>query len=186
MNMESAQKTKTHSLTFIGLLSALLCVLAPISAPVPFSPVPISLATLAIYFCAIIGGAKRGTVSVIVYLLIGSIGVPVFAGWTAGFQKIAGPTGGYLLGYLFMAAIAGYFVDQFEEKIPLCLLGILAGTAVCYLFGTIWLAKLMGLSFGKAFLVGIVPYLPGDAIKIALSILCAFPLRKRLKAAGML
>lgn len=184
--MESAQRTKTHSLTFIGLLTAMMCVLAPFSAPIPFSPVPISLASLVIYFCAIIGGWKRAAISVTVYLLLGSIGVPVFAGWTAGFQKLAGPTGGYLIGYLFIAIIVGYFADKFEEKRLLCLLGLILGTLVCYLFGTIWLAALMDLSFVKALFLGIIPYLPGDAIKIALALLCAIPLRKRLKSSGIL
>lgn len=184
--METAQNSKTHTLTFISLLTALICVLAPFSMPLPFSPVPISFATLAVYFSAIIGGWKRGTISVIVYLLLGSIGVPVFAGWTAGFQKIAGPTGGYLIGYLFIAAIVGYFTDKYDGKASFSLVGIIAGTLICYLFGTIWLAAIMELSFVKALFIGIIPYLPGDAIKVAISLLCAIPLRKRLKSTGML
>lgn len=183
--MNSAQSTKIHNLTFIGLLAALICVLAPISFPIPISPVPISMAFLAVYFCAIVGGMKRGTISVVVYILLGGIGVPVFAGWTAGFQKLAGPTGGYLIGYLFLAAITGYFADRFEDNLPICLFGMIMGTLICYLFGTVWLAVLMKVSFGKALFMGVIPYLPGDAVKIALALLSAFPLRKRLKSAGI-
>lgn len=183
--MNSTQSTKTHNLTFIGLLAALICVLAPISFPIPISPVPISMAFFAIYFCAIVGGMKRGTISVVVYILLGGIGVPVFAGWTAGFQKLAGPTGGYLIGYLFVAAFTGYFADRFEDNLPICLFGMIMGTLICYLFGTVWLAVLMKVSFGKALFMGVIPYLPGDAVKIALALLSAFPLRKRLKSAGI-
>ena len=79
---------------------------------------------------------KAGTISYLVYLLIGLVGVPVFSGFTGGPAKLAGPTGGYLVGFLFMALIAGYFIDRFSRNHILQVLGMILGTAVCYLFGT--------------------------------------------------
>ena len=90
----SKNKHSVKDITFIGLMAALICIAGPISINLPFSPVPISLTNLAIYFAAIILGFKKGTISCIVYILIGIVGLPVFSNFSGGFSKIAGPTGG--------------------------------------------------------------------------------------------
>ena len=88
-----------------GMMAALLCVAGPLSLPV--GPVPLSLATFAVYLAGAVLGWKRGTAAVALYLLIGLCGLPVFSGFSGGFQKLAGVTGGYLVGYLFCALITG-------------------------------------------------------------------------------
>lgn len=176
----------TKNLTFVGLLTAVICILAPWSFNIPISPVPISLSTLGIYLAISILGMKLGTLSVLIYILLGLAGVPVFANFTAGAGKLMGPTGGYIIGYLFMALIFGFFVDKFKNHLPMVLFGALAGTAVCYLFGTVWLAIQLKLSFMAALFAGVIPYIPGDLVKLLIAMLLAYPIRKRINKAGLL
>ncbi len=99
---------KTKEITMIGLMAALTCIAGPLSLPLPFSPVPISLTNLAVYFAVYLLGMKRGTISYCVYLLLGLVGMPVFSAFTSGPAKILGPTGGYLIGFvLWQSSAAG-------------------------------------------------------------------------------
>lgn len=112
--------TKTNSkftiqqIAMIAVMTAVTCVLAPLS--VPIGPVPISLTNLVIYFSLFILGTKKGTISYLIYLLIGLVGIPVFSGFTSGPGKLFGPTGGYLIGFIPLALIAGYFINHFHNK----------------------------------------------------------------------
>ncbi len=183
MEKSSAKKSTKPALsimqmTLIGVMTAVTCILAPLVIPLPISPVPISFTNLAVYISLYVLGMKAGTISYLVYLLIGLVGVPVFSGFTGGPAKMAGPTGGYLVGFLFMALIAGYFIDRFSRNYVLQVLGMILGTAVCYLFGTVWLCIQMKLSFPAGLMAGVVPYLPGDAAKIVLAALVG-PVLKR-------
>ena len=104
------KKMSVKTIAVIGVLTAVTCILAPLS--IPIGDVPISLTNLVIYFGLYILGTRRETVSYIVYLLIGLVGVPVFSGFTAGPAKMFGPTGGYLIGFIPMAVIAGIFIEK--------------------------------------------------------------------------
>ena len=95
----------TYAITVTALMTAVTCILAPLS--IPIGPVPISLTNLAIYISLYLLGWKRGTISYLIYLLIGLVGIPVFSGFTGGPAKLAGPTGGYIIGFIAMAIIAG-------------------------------------------------------------------------------
>ena len=180
----SANKTKYMALT--GLMTAVICILAPFSVVLPFSPVPVSLCTLAIYLAAIVLGMKRGVISVLLYLLLGFAGLPVFAGFTGGAGKLLGPTGGYIIGYLFLALICGFFVDKWSCKSLPCLVGMTLGTFVCYGFGTFWLAYQSSLVLSAAFTASVLPFLPTDFIKIMLALFSGMELKKRLMKAGLL
>lgn len=171
---------KIRQLTLVGLMTAIICILGPISFPVPISPVPISLGTLAIYFVLTVLGMKLGTLSVLIYLLLGLAGLPVFTGFTGGPGKLFGPTGGYLIGYLFMALTAGFFLDKKKSGLFLSVLGMLLGTAVLYLFGSVWLAYQASLTLPQALMAGVVPYLPGDLVKLVLAMFLGLQVRKRL------
>ena len=96
------QTMKIQDLTLIALMAALTCILGPMSIALPFTPVPISFTNLVIYFSIMVIGMKRGTISYLVYLLIGAVGLPVFSGFSGGLAKLAGPTGGYLVGFIFL------------------------------------------------------------------------------------
>lgn len=163
------QKIKTKQMVLIALMTAVTCVLGPLSIPLPFSPVPISLTNFAIFLAIFILGMKNGTISFIIYLLLGAVGVPVFSSFRGGLQVLAGPTGGYLIGFIFLALIMGFALDHFDRKLVPTIIGMIIGMVVCYAFGTVWLAKLLSLSFKEGLMMGVIPYLPGDAAKIIIA-----------------
>lgn len=185
MSQTTSSKWSIKTIALIGLMTAVICVISPFSIPIPISPVPITLSIFAIYLSLFALGMTKGFLSCVIYLCLGLAGVPVFAGFTCGAGKLLGPTGGYLLGYLFLALIAGFFIDRFGNKWYLSLLGMLLGTAVCYAFGTLWLAIQMHLTFIKALWAGVIPYIPADLVKMALALLVGIPLRKALRKAGL-
>lgn len=163
------QKIKTKQMVLIALMTAVTCVLGPLSIPLPFSPVPISLTNFAIFLAIFVLGMKNGTISFIIYLLLGAVGVPVFSSFRGGLQVLAGPTGGYLIGFIFLALIMGFALDHFDRKLVPTIIGMIIGMAVCYAFGTVWLAKLLSLSFKEGLMMGVIPYLAGDAAKIIIA-----------------
>ena len=163
------QKIKTTQMVLIALMTAVTCVLGPLSIPLPFSPVPISLTNFAIFLAIFVLGMKNGTISFIIYLLLGAVGVPVFSSFRGGLQVLAGPTGGYLIGFIFLALIMGFALDHFDRKLVPTIIGMIIGMAVCYAFGTVWLAKLLSLSFKEGLMMGVIPYLAGDAAKIIIA-----------------
>ncbi len=180
------RNTKTTNLTMIGLMTAVLCIMGPLSLVIPISPVPISLTNFAICLAVILLGRKRGTIVTLVYLFIGFVGVPVFSAFTGGPGKLIGPTGGYLIGFIFLALIAGYAVDRFPGKVGWTALGMVVGTLALYGLGTAWLAYSAGMTFSQALFAGVIPFIPGDAVKIILAIMIGFPVKKRLIKAGFI
>lgn len=197
-------KMKTNRLTRIALMSAVLCVVSPFAITFPFSPVPVSLATLMLYLCVYILGKCDAVISCAVYLLIGLVGIPVFSGFTGGLGKVLGPTGGYLIGYLFLVAISGWFVEKWshgskggnlmkERRGFLCGMnylmqgiGMLLGTAACYFFGSLWLSYQSGIEFTAALGVGVLPFILGDVVKLVAGIIIGNAVRKRLVRVGFL
>ena len=181
--MEKINKINTRQLTLIGVIAAVTCILGPFSLPIGI--VPISLTNLVIYFSIYVLGGKRGTLSYIVYLFIGLVGLPVFSGFSGGFPKLFGPTGGYLIGFIFMAFISGIFIDKFSNKIYMCFLGMVIGTIVTYIFGTAWLAYEAHIAFNKALAIGVFPFIPGDMVKIIIASIIGPQIKKRLISAGL-
>lgn len=174
---------RIQQLTTVGLMTAVICVLGPLAFG---GPVPVSLGMLGIYLAASILGMKLGTLSVVIYILLGLAGVPVFTNFTAGAGKLLGPTGGYIIGYIFMALICGFFIDRWNGRLILNFLGMALGTAVCYLFGSIWLAFQMSLTFSQALATGAIPYIPFDLMKLLLALVLGGQIRKRLKKTGLI
>lgn len=185
--MTNVRKTsdKTKTMVIIGVMAAVTCILGPLSLAIPVSPVPISLTNLAVYFAVYVLGMKRGTISYLIYLLIGLIGLPVFSSFTGGPGKLFGPTGGYLIGFIFMAAICGFFIEKWEGKLYMHFTGMVLGTAVCYLFGTVWLAYQAHMGFAAALGAGVIPFIPGDLAKIIIALIAGTIIRKQLKRAGL-
>lgn len=182
MDTPAASRINTKQMTLIGLVTAITCIISPFTFPIPFSPVPLSLATLVFYISIFILGYKAATLSCVVYLLLGTAGLPVFSGFGSGLAKLAGPTGGYLLGYLFLTLIAGFFVEKFQGKYRYVFYtaGMVCGTAVMYMFGTLYLAWQLDLTFFQGLAAGVIPYLPGDTLKIVIALILGPTLRKRL------
>ena len=156
---------KTGILTKIALCTAVMCIIGPVSVPIPISPVPISLTQLGIYFAVYALGYKYALISVLVYILIGSIGLPVFSGFMGGVNRLIGPTGGYLLGFIFLTLILGYFIDKYECNKGFVILGFILGNSACYIFGSLWLSFQSNISVISAFMIGCIPYIPADIIK---------------------
>ncbi|NDO47209.1 biotin transporter BioY [Clostridium sp. MD294] len=176
---------KTKSITFIGLFTALLCIAAPLSIPIPVSPVPLSLATFIIYLFSNLLGYKKALLCCLIYFLIGLAGIPVFSGFSSGVSKLLGPTGGYLIGYFFLAFFTGFFADKFPHSIKLQLLGMIIGSAFLQCLGTLWLSILTHTTFLQASLSGVIPFLPNDILKIVIVIIIA-PLIKKYMAKAQL
>lgn len=182
-NSNSANKSKVYQMASVGVMAAVICILGPLSIPIGL--VPISFTNLAIYITLYTLGMKEGTLSFIIYLLVGFAGVPVFSGFTSGPTKLLGPTGGYLIGFIFMALIAGFFIDRFFNKWYLCIVGMVLGTAVCYIFGTAWLAYQANISASAALAAGVTPFIPGDLAKITISVYIGPKIRNRLIKANL-
>ncbi len=171
-------------ITVTAVMTALICAISPWTIPV--GPVPLSLASFGVYLAACVVDWKTGTISVFCYVIIGAIGLPVFSGGGGGFGKLAGPTGGYIIGYIFCALIIGVLVDIFGKRriigkfiYPL---SMIIGTVVLYAFGTVWyMWQAPDISFGAALLICVVPFLIGDGIKIAIASVVCPQLRKTLK-----
>ena len=181
----AASRGKIYTMSMIAVMTAVTCVLAPMAIPLPFSPVPISLTNLVLYFSAYLLGWKRASVSYIVYMLIGMVGVPVFSGFAGGLGKLAGPTGGYIVGFLPMVAIAGLVIEGTHNRL-LQILGMILGTAVCYALGTAWFCFSMDTQVRAALGLCVIPYLPGDFLKMLAAMAVGPMIRSRLEKANLL
>ncbi len=157
---------KTKELTRIALMTAILCILAPIS--IPLGSIAMTFATFALCLMAYILKPRQALISVTLYLLLGAAGLPVFAGYMAGISQFVSPSGGYLIGYLFLVGIGGWFVQKYSP-LSLQIVGIFLGTLVMYLFGIFWLAGSTGISFSAAIIGGFLAFLPFDVLKITLA-----------------
>lgn len=175
---KATNKSNVYQMAVIGVMAAVLCILGPLSVPIGL--VPISFTNLAIFILLYALGMKKGTISTILYLFIGFAGIPVFSGFTGGPPRLFGPTGGYLIGFVFMALIAGFFIDRFFNQWYLCIIGMILGTAVCYTLGTLWLAYQANISPKAAVAAGVLPFILGDLSKIILSAYLGPKIRKRL------
>lgn len=174
--------SKTFSvqkMAIIALMTAVLCILAPISIPVFISPVPISLGVLAIYLTAYVLSPLDATISVIIFILLGTFGLPVFSGYSGGLSKLVGPTGGYIIGFLFTVYISSLFIHM-KKGIIFDVIGMITGLALCYILGTIWFSYQQGKGFIASLLLCVVPFLIGDAIKIIVAVILGTQINKRL------
>ncbi len=169
----SAQQLKR--MVYAALMAALTAAGAFIAIPV--GPVPIVLQNLFIMLAGLLLGGRWGLISVAVYLLAGAVGLPVFAGGTGGVGKFVGPTGGYLLGFAAAAYLIGIISEKGRGRVAVDVMAMVAGTLIIYAFGVSWLKVVTGMSFTKAFAVGMLPFLIGDALKMAAAIPIARALR---------
>jgi len=159
---------KPQDLTRIALMTSVLCILAPISLPLPGSPVALTMATFVLYLMAYILHPKQAFASVGIYLLLGAAGLPVFSGYLGGISRFAAPGGGYLIGYLFLAGISSWFVQKYSA-VSMQVIGMFLGTLVMYTLGTLWMANTTGISFLSALPAGMLVFLPLDILKIILA-----------------
>ena len=160
-----------------ALLAAALCVMAPVA--VPLGPVPVTLATLGVYLAAGLLGPWRGAAAVGLYLLLGGIGVPVFAGFSAGFPHLFGLTGGFLWGYIPCVVLAGLLCSVGRREMTPVWLA--CGTVVLYVVGVAWYVWQSDVDLSFAMFACVTCTLPGEAVKIAVATGLILPLRKRVE-----
>lgn len=170
---------KIKDITAIALMSAIICILSPFSLPI--GPIPLSISTIAVYLSAGLLGKNKGTMAVLIYILLGAVGLPVFSGFTGGIQKLFGVTGGYIIGYIPCAFISGYFITRVDEKKWLYPIGMILGTLACYALGTLWFMVQANVNLLPALSTCVIPFIPGDIIKIIAATAIIYPLRKTLK-----
>ena len=170
-----ARRNMTRSLVLTALMAALTAICSQIQIPLPM--IPINLALFAVHLSGALLGWKY-------YALLGVIGAPVFAGFGSGPAVLFGKTGGYILGYILCALIVGALSRKFAFSFKNLCLEMLLGVAVCYAFGTIWFMVLTGMNLATSMSYCVIPFLPGDAVKILLAAFLALRLRKPLAAQG--
>lgn len=161
------QKEKIYFITSTALMTCVMCILGPMSLPV--GPVPISLTNLVIYFTMYVLDTKRSLAAYLVYLLIGCAGLPVFSGYTGGLPKLAGPTGGYLVGFIPMLLVSGAVIEKHWKNPVICIITMEAATWICYVMGTWWLSKSTGMDFHAALAAGVIPFILVDFAKIMIA-----------------
>lgn len=174
-------KLGTRQLTYCALFAALTAVCSQIAIPMP-SMIPINLGLLAVYLSGGLLGGLGGALSQLVFLLLGAAGVPVFAQFRGGLGVLAGPTGGYIIGYVAAAGLIGLLAERWGRGFWKLAAGMVLGTAVCYAFGTAWFVALTGKGLAAALGACVLPFLPGDAVKIALAAWLVPKLHRRLRA----
>lgn len=180
---KQAKKDSIQHLTAVGVMTGIMCVLAPLTVPV--GPVPISLMNLILFFALYILGRNRAIGSYLTYLLLGMVGLPVFSGFTSGPGKLFGPTGGYLIGFLPMLYVTGTLFQRFCRKRWSCFAAMLLGCVICDLFGTVWLSVQANLGFGAAIATGVIPFIPGDLLKIAAAAWAGPQICRQLRKANL-
>lgn len=169
---ETGRGFRTIDLAYMGLFVALMAVCSWISIP---TTVPFTLQTFAIFATVAILGFGRGTIAVLAYIVLGAVGVPVFAGFSGGPSVLLGTTGGYIIGFVFSALITGGIMKAFGKKVWVMAIAMLLGLIACYGFGTAWFmyvyakqAEAIGLVTALTWCV--FPFIVPDCVKIALAI----------------
>ncbi len=177
-------KFKTVDVVYIGVFAALIAVCSWIQIPLT---IPITLQTMGVCIASALLGTKKGTLSVVIYILLGLIGVPVYAGFSAGPGVLFGLTGGYIIGFVFTALIVGGAIKLFGKKTWVYAASMIVGILVCYAFGTAWFmvvyTKTKGaISLGAALSACVVPFLIPDLVKIIVATVLCKALDKHVKA----
>jgi biotin transport system substrate-specific component len=166
---------KLRQTVLASLMAALTAVGAYIYVPV--GPVPIVLTTLFVLLSGLLLGSRWGLTSMAVYLLVGAIGMPVFAGGRGGFPHFFGPTGGYLFGYALSAWVTGLVSERSRGLLVIEIAAVVAGAVSIYLVGVPWLKGVTQMSWTKAVMVGMVPFLIGDTLKASAALILARAVR---------
>lgn len=172
-----------RSLCQIALFAAIIAVCSQIQIPLT---VPFTMQTFAVFSALAILGGKNGTISILIYIALGAIGVPVFAGFSGGLAVILGSTGGYIIGFIFTALIVGFVSDKFKGKLIPLIISMVIGILVCYAFGTAWFAVVYNRANEPASLATILgwcvtPFLIPDAVKIVIAAVLTNRLKKFIK-----
>ncbi|MDO5389171.1 MAG: biotin transporter BioY [Clostridia bacterium] len=173
-------KLTTKEMVITALFAAIFCIMGPIS--IPIGPIPVSLTNFVIYISCYMLSTKNAVLSYIIYMLLGAVGLPVFSGFAGGIGKLAGPTGGYIVGFIFTAVISGIVINKFYNNKLISALGMLLGLIVVYAFGTAWFAFLNGdKTIYEILKLCVIPFIAVDIIKIAIAAIIGPIFKSKLK-----
>ncbi len=182
--MENKTKSSIYPLAMTAVMSAVIAVIAPFSIPA-WGEVSFTLCTFALYLSPYILGWKRAVAATVVYILLGMVGMPVFSNFKAGLGVLAGPTGGYVLGYVPMVLICGLIIKTFPKNRAIHLGGMVLATAVLYAFGTALFCAQTGSALDHALWVCVIPFIPFDLGKMVIATGLGPILRERLMKANI-
>lgn len=168
----------TRYVCTVAVFTALMCAIAPIS--IPMVPVSITLATLMVYLVSALFPANISVVVVLLYILLGSLGLPVFSNFSSGFAVLLGPTGGFIFGYILAALAESLLISFFKNRKWMFPVAMVVATIIIYSFGSAWFMVYMNgkYSFAKTMMACVVPFLLGDSLKIVVSSIVGIRLRK--------
>lgn len=177
------KKFKPLDIAYIGIFSAIIALFSWISIP---TTVPFTLQTMAVFLALTILGGRNGFFSVLVYIVLGATGIPVFAGFKGGLAALLGNTGGYILGFLLLAGIYWLMTSLLGEKIYIKIIALILGLLLCYAFGTAWFMYLYIKANGAVTLMSVLgwcvfPFILSDAVKMAAAILICSRVGKYIK-----
>lgn len=178
----AVSRGKTYDMAYIGVFAVLIAICSWISIP---TAIPFTLQTFAVFLAVAVLGGKRGTLSVVVYVLLGAAGVPVFAGFTGGISIILNNTGGYIIGFIFSGLVMWLIERMFGRSLLVQGISMVLGLIVCYAFGTVWFMQLYLRNTGDVGLMTVlgwcvIPFIIPDAVKIALALTLSRALKKPL------
>lgn len=174
-------KMKIQDICSIAVMTAVIAVMAQISIPMPMG-VPMTMQTFAITLAAVVLGAKRGGLATLIYVLLGAVGIPVFAGFSGGIQNIMGPTGGFIISFPIMAFLIGLGM-KYRKKKGMFLLFLVIGTVSNYVIGVIMFCIIMNSSVAAAMAACVIPFIPTAVIKAVLASVLGFKIHDRVGAA---
>lgn len=177
-------KSNLYGYVLCAFGAAIIAVLAQVTIPIPL--VPITGQTLAIGLIVTILGTKYGTISVLLYVLLGAVGLPVFANFSGGLSVLVGPTGGYIIGFIIQAYIMGIYLDKFGYTYWQAIVSNLIGMVITLAFGTAWLKFAANLTWTGAFLAGVAPFIIVGVIKAIIAAWVGILVRNRLLHAKLL
>lgn len=166
------------NLTLRAILAAAICVIAPLS--IPSGAIPVTLASLIIYVVSACTQVKFSVPAVTIYILLGCFGLPVFSGFTGGFQIVSGITGGYIISYVPCSAVISLLCGKFGNKKIIIPLSMILATLICYVCGTLWYAFQTDSTFLASVPVCVLPFVPGDILKITAATCICVALRPKL------
>jgi biotin transport system substrate-specific component len=174
------QYVNVKPMIYASLFAALTAVGAFIKIPIPISPVPITLQVFFVLLAGLVLGARWGGTSMVVYVMLGVIGLPVFSGGSSGLGILLGPTGGYIIGFVAGAFVTGLIYNKANDSKTATIGAMIGGLAVIYLLGVMQLSFVANMTLQQAVAVGMLPFLIGDAIKIVAALIVADRIRPLL------
>ena len=174
------QSLHIRDLCMISLFTAVIVIMAQIVIPMPFG-VPFTMQTFAITLAGIVLGSKNGAIASIIYIMLGAIGLPVFANFTGGWQSIIGPTGGFILSFPLLAYLTGLGVELRSKWKGVSILALTLGTCLNLFCGALMFSSITGSSFIAGITACVVPFIPASIVKAILAYILGFNIRKRLQ-----